>query len=238
MVVRNMAFVRGYSLVVVRDMAFVRGYCVKSRASASSLCPVESLRHHHCVLSRASGIITVSCQELQASLLCPVESLRHQHCVYSRASGIPLFPVESLRHHQSVSSRKSQASSLCPVESIGGRGAVWLYLCQELMQSPVEQPVSCDDVQSYCIWALVRCGDVGAIPSCCYWVASELSYSTVAALSRSGFDKRAVSWGDNQLFVQLWRCRELLQSIIRSVFRCLQLLQSILGCCDVVDLSI
>ena len=35
------------------------------------------------------------------------------------------------------------ASSLRPDESHNSRGAGWLCWCQELIQSPVKQPVSC-----------------------------------------------------------------------------------------------
>ena len=51
-------------------------------------------------------------------------------------------------------------------------------------------------------------------------MACELWYSTtVAALLRAGADDQLVSRGNNRPFVQLWRCRELLQSIkLSSLF--------------------
>ena len=44
--------------------------------------------------------------------------------------------------------------------SLLSRGAGWLYRWQKLILSPVKLPVICGDVQSYCIWVSVSCGDV------------------------------------------------------------------------------
>ena len=47
-----------------------------------------------------------------------------------------------------------------PVETHSSRGAGWLCRCQELILSPVEQPMGSDDDRSYYIGALVSCVNV------------------------------------------------------------------------------
>ena len=78
--------------------------------------------------------------------------------------------------------------SLSPVESQNSRGAGRLCQCQELIQFPVEQPVSCGGVQSCTAFdrqstvAMLGCDDVetsvgqlGDVESCYSQVADELA---------------------------------------------------------------
>ena len=127
-----------------------------------------------------------------------------------------------------------QASSLCVVTSHSCQETHRLYRCQELTQSPVEQPASCDDVHSYCIWTSVSSGDVGSmIMSAMYraaaieWLVRWATPPAKAVLSRGLSEEPITDRSFSCCGVTNYSSQSYGQH-----FRRLQLAQSILSCCD------
>ena len=100
------------------------------------------------------------------------------------------------------------ATSWCPVESHSSWGAGRLWWCPDRIQSLVEQPVNCGDIQSYAFEresAVAISGQqhsiVGQIWQCWELLVMGMSNSTSCSIVYSWF---------SQEVGQIWQCRELL----------------------------